>query len=76
MDYVGGGPREILAGPYIPNNHQLFSMVGWATDAVIGESPLALRLWSVLPFMLGVTVVTCGCTELPERCPLCSISSS
>ena len=33
-------------------------MVGWATDALVGDSAIALRLWSVLPFMLGVTVVT------------------
>jgi hypothetical protein len=57
-DYVERGPRAILGGAFVPNDHQLFSMAGWATDALIGESPLALRLWSVLPFLLGVAVVT------------------
>lgn len=57
-DYVRAGPREILAGPYIPNNHELFSLLGWATSSVAGESEIALRLWSVIPFILGVIVVT------------------
>lgn len=56
--YVRAGPREILAGPYIPNNHELFSLLAWATTSVIGESEIVVRLWSVLPFMLGVIVVT------------------
>jgi hypothetical protein len=58
VDYVGEGPRAILAGPYVPNNHQLFSIAGWATSSLIGESAIALRLWSVIPFLLGVAVVT------------------
>lgn len=55
---VRGGPHAILAGPYIPNNHELFSLLGWATTSVLGESAAALRLWSVVPFLLGVAVVT------------------
>jgi hypothetical protein len=58
VNYVDGGPHAILAGPYIPNNHELFSFLGWATSSVIGESAVALRLWSVIPFLLGVAVVT------------------
>ena len=57
-DYVREGPRTILTGAYIPNNHELFSLLGWATSSVIGESEIALRLWSVLPFLVGVVVVT------------------
>jgi MFS family permease len=57
-DYVRAGPWAILAGPYVPNNHELFSLVGWATSSVFGESEIALRLWSVLPFLVGVAIVT------------------
>ena len=57
-DYVRPGPREILAGPYIPNNHQLFSVLGWMTSSLVGESEVTLRLLSVIPFLLGVLVVT------------------
>jgi hypothetical protein len=57
-DYVRAGPRTILSGAYIPNNHELFSVLGWATSSAVGESAIALRLWSVLPFLLGVAIVT------------------
>jgi hypothetical protein len=63
--YVEHGPRTILAGSYLPNNHQLFSLVAWATTALVSESPLALRLWSAIPFLLGVLVVT---VWLHRRC--------
>lgn len=56
--YVREGPREILAGAYVPNNHQLFSMVGWATSLVAGDSELVLRLAAALPFIAGVVIVT------------------
>ena len=57
-DYVERGPRAILAGDYIPNNHELFSLLGWLTQEAGGRSELALRLWSVLPFIVGVVIVT------------------
>ncbi|MFO7573246.1 MAG: hypothetical protein R6W48_11705 [Gaiellaceae bacterium] len=57
-DFVGAGPREILAGSYVPNNHELFSLLGWATSELVGESEVALRLWSVIPFLVGVALVT------------------
>jgi hypothetical protein len=56
--YVDRGPREILAGPYIPNDHELFSFLGWLTFSLGGESEVAIRLWSVLPFLLGVALTT------------------
>ena len=37
VDYVQPGPRAILAGSYVPNNHELYSLVGWATYEVAGE---------------------------------------
>jgi hypothetical protein len=58
VDYVREGPRAILTGPYIPNNHELFSLLGWATSSAIGESEIALRFWSAIPFLVGVAVVT------------------
>lgn len=57
-DYIRAGPGEILIGTYIPNNHELFSLLGWATSSGLGESEIALRLWSVIPFILGVGLVT------------------
>ena len=57
-DYVTTGPHEILVGHYIPNNHELFSLLGWATTLIVGESEVALRLWSVIPFVAGVIIVT------------------
>ena len=56
-DFVAGGPGAILAGAYMPNNHELFSMLGWASRPILGESEFGLRLWSVVPFVLGVIVV-------------------
>ena len=56
--YVRAGPYEILVGPYIPNNHELFSLLAWATTSIVGESEVALRLWSAIPFVAGVIVVT------------------
>ncbi len=57
-DYVDRGPRTILAGAYVPNNHELFSLLGWLTREAGSHSEVALRLWSVLPFILGVVLVT------------------
>jgi len=57
-NYVTAGPHEILVGHYVPNNHELFSLLGWATTSIVGESAVALRLWSVVPFVLGVIIVT------------------
>jgi hypothetical protein len=57
-DYVREGPREILAGAYIPNNHELYSLIGWAMTSVLGESAVALRLASIVPFVVGVILVT------------------
>lgn len=57
-EYVERGPYAILAGPYVPNDHQLFSFVGWLTVSSAGDSPVALRLWAAIPFLVGVLVVT------------------
>jgi hypothetical protein len=57
-DYVRPGPREILAGPYLPNNHELFSMLAWVVSSLGADSEAALRTLSVLPFIAGVVLVT------------------
>jgi hypothetical protein len=56
--FVREGPQEILAGFYAPNNHELFSLLAWATTSVLGESEIALRAWSVFPFLAGAALVT------------------
>jgi len=58
VNFVRTGPREILFGNYMTNNHELFSLLAWATSSVVGESEIAVRLGSVIPFIVGVAVVT------------------
>jgi hypothetical protein len=58
VDYIAPGPRTILAGSYVPNNHELYSLIGWWTDEIIGDSPTVLRLWAAIPFLVGVALVT------------------
>ncbi len=54
--FVREGPGEILAGPDL--SHELMAIAAWATRSIVGESETAFRLWSVVPFVAGVTVVT------------------
>ncbi|MGH3066446.1 MAG: hypothetical protein ACRDOF_09120, partial [Gaiellaceae bacterium] len=54
--FVRAGPREILAGPDL--SHELFGLLAWATSTFAGESEIAFRLWSVVPFIAGVALVT------------------
>jgi hypothetical protein len=42
----------------VPNNHELYSLVGWVTHVVVGDSAIALRLWAAIPFLVGVGLVT------------------
>lgn len=58
VESVRTGPWTILTGPYTPNNHQLFSIFGWAGASVLGESEIVLRLGAAVPFILGVVVAT------------------
>ncbi|HEX2346247.1 MAG TPA: hypothetical protein VHI12_06660, partial [Gaiellaceae bacterium] len=55
-DFIRAGPREILTGPDL--SHELFGLLAWATSRVVGESEIAFRLWSAVPFMAGVALVT------------------
>ena len=53
--YVRGGPREILTGGL---SHELYALIDWATASAFGESEVAFRLWSAVPFIAGVAIVT------------------
>ena len=55
-NYVREGPREILTGAGL--SHELYGLIGWAISSVFGESEIALRLCSVVPFVVGVGLVT------------------
>jgi hypothetical protein len=55
-DFVRAGPSEILAGSDL--SHELFGLLAWLTGEVFGESEVAYRLWSVVPFLAGVALVT------------------
>jgi hypothetical protein len=54
--FIRGGPHQILAGRDL--SHELFSLLAWSTGSIVGESEIAYRLWSVVPFILGVVLVT------------------
>jgi hypothetical protein len=54
--YVDAGPRFILTGPDL--SHELMALADWATSRVTGQSETAFRLWSAIPFVAGVAVVT------------------
>jgi len=53
--YVRAGPRHILSGPDL--NHELMALFSWVTTSVVGESEIALRLLSAVPFVAAVVVV-------------------
>lgn len=53
--FVREGPGEILGGPDL--SHELYGLLTWATAEIAGESELAFRLWSAIPFIVGVLVV-------------------
>src|SRR5262245_38791998 len=54
--YVRAGAREILTGPGI--NHEFMALLSWVVSSAVGESEIALRLLSVVPFVAGVLLVT------------------
>ena len=58
VEFVRPGPRTILTGAYIPNNHELYSLLGWVSTSLLGESETILRLGSAIPFIAGVLAVT------------------
>jgi hypothetical protein len=58
LNYTSGGPRDILFGDYVPNDHVLFNLLAWATTGVVGESEVAYRFWSVLPAIAAVVALS------------------
>jgi hypothetical protein len=54
--YVRPGPRYIITGPGL--SHELMAIANWATGLFVGESEVAFRLWSAVPFITGVVLVT------------------
>jgi hypothetical protein len=65
VTYVGPGPKEIFFGTYVPNDHVLFDALAWLTTSVVGESEIALRLWSVVPALAAaVAIVAWAWTRL------------
>ena len=54
--FVREGPRQILTGGAL--SHELYGVIDWMTASVVGESAIAFRLWSAIPFVLGVALVT------------------
>ena len=50
------GLREILTGAGL--THQLMAILCWVAANTIGESEIAFRLFSAVPFILGVVLVT------------------
>jgi hypothetical protein len=56
QEYVRAGPRFILTGPTI--NHELMALLSWGVSQSVGESEVALRLLSAVPFVGGVLLVT------------------
>jgi hypothetical protein len=55
--FIVPGPSAIF-GDYNPNDHILLSVVGWLTVRLPGLGDTAYRVWSVVPFIAAVTVVT------------------
>ena len=53
--YVRAGPTHILAGPDL--NHELMALLAWLMTHLVGESEIAFRLLSAVPFVAGVVVV-------------------
>jgi hypothetical protein len=54
--YVRGGLDVIFTGSAL--NHQLMALLTWVISSVMGESEIAFRLLSALPFIAGVALMT------------------
>ena len=54
--FVRPGLREIVTGSGL--THQLMAILCWFAESTVGESEIAYRLFSAVPFVLGVALVT------------------
>lgn len=52
--YLIPGPDGFLSRAYNPNNHLLFSWLGWLTTSALGQSEPLDRLWGVIPGMAAI----------------------
>ena len=53
--FVRKGPDEILGGSGV--SHQLYGVLSWLISTLVGESEIALRLGSAVPFVVAVVLV-------------------
>ena len=58
VHYSSHGPNGIWGGHYEPGDHVLFNFLAWATTSIVGHSELDYRLWSVVPAVAAVGVVS------------------
>lgn len=63
FQFIDRGPSEIYFGAGVPavhslNNHRLFSLLAWATTALLGRSEVVYRLWAVVPGILSAVLIT------------------
>ena len=61
--FIDHGPWAIFVGAGVPaeyslNNHRLFSLLAWATTAVLGPSEFAYRIGAVDPGLLTALTVS------------------
>lgn len=54
--FVNPGPIAVFNGPYVPNNHMLFSLLAWASTSLGGQTEIVARFWSVVP-TLGLVAI-------------------
>lgn len=54
--FLRQGLGHIVAGPDL--SHELYGVLTWTTWQVVPDSEIALRLWSAVPFVVGVVAVT------------------
>jgi hypothetical protein len=59
--YVVPGPSGTLFGEYEPNDHVLFNLLTWVTTLGVGRSEALYRLWSALPGIAAVGLLTVWC---------------
>lgn len=56
VSFVRPGLREIVTGGGL--THQLMAALCWGAANTVGESEIAFRLFSAVPFVIGVLIVT------------------
>ena len=54
--FLQGGLDHILAGPDL--SHELYAVLAWSSWEIFPGSETVLRLWSAVPFVAGVVIVT------------------